>query len=515
MTSLSDAQLKEFFAKVDARLKQHMLAASDRGELALQNFVPKTGIGKFDAKLDVRKHRLDITVNFAYDWVRDRGNPEHQIWAPMDQIKFRQAAKPLIEKGWSELYTLTSAKPGWLDVFADVFVHFNEVDSAQAAYIVRVTKLRQFKSSGGIDHGVTPHVCGVNQFACEVDTSKNAGQAFAYKEGIIRNFLRQTSPTGGGDFVPFEPNKTELDTQASLALAKWTTLARPQLGPDLSALRLFVVGFRGKSDSVTYRHLESKRAEAVVAFLNTKLKTLDNTPIALAVAETDPVARADVTSLKARTTENPKLGKGGALVIVGTPVGAARVLPFRYVVMQHEFGHMLGLPDEYMGVHDNLTKSLNTLDAVIPATYQAVRAENNHERLQRMQHGMAVDLQTANVAAPNFMSTTGNARTLEAQQHDTAMNKYYDARADARTKANGNEAKYEAWKRKHPEPVAPANTSTVSTSIMHSGDEILPCHYVTIWSAIANITAGYIDPAEWKIVPNPRKPSTIARFKST
>jgi hypothetical protein len=46
---------------------------------------------------------------------------------------------------------------------------------------------------------------------------------------------------------------------------------------------------------------------------------------------------------------------------------------------------------------------------------------------------------------------------------------------------------------------------------MHSGDEILPAHYVTAWSALSQITSGYIDPDQWKIVPG-RGTSTLRHF---
>lgn len=517
MVNLSDSQRTEFFEKAEARLKQHMLQEGDAGRLVLRNFVPKTGIGKFDARYDPRGKRLDVTVNFAYDFHRDRSKPEQALWTPLEQIEFRNKAKPLIEEGWSGRYQIACAKRGWTDLYADVFVHFNEVAEEAAAYIVRVTRLRAFKSSGGIDHGEVPHVCGVNNFACEVDLTKSAANAFNYQEGLLRNYLRGLTGAGDGDFLPFAPGATELTPEVCSRLAKWITRSRPLLTEELAAVQAFVVGQRGKSDPLLARQLQSQRARAVAQFVNSRVKRDQGLEFAEVVDESSQLAKTAVAALRSRAQNNPRTGHGGVLVVVGTKQGAARALPQKYVVMLHEFGHMLGLPDEYMGVHDTFTQSLNGLDAVIPETYQAskISKEGNHARLEAMQRGMAEDLALAKVPAPNLMGTTGRADGLEAQQHAAASGAY-DAKFDAAVQKHGRGTDaLQAWKRRNPQPESPAAITTVSTSIMHSGHDINPCHYITLWSALAKLTAGYVDPDQWKIVPHPGKPSTIARFRAS
>ena len=43
-------------------------------------------------------------------------------------------------------------------------------------------------------------------------------------------------------------------------------------------------------------------------------------------------------------------------------------------------------------------------------------------------------------------------------------------------------------------------TTVSSFNSMHSGEDILPAHYVTFWSALSAITASYVNPDQWKIV---------------
>ena len=504
-------------ARRELRLKAIFLRG---GPYTVKDFVPATGIGKFDLSYDPLSKRIDITVNFAYRFSRDVGKPEQLAWESGEETKFRLACKPLVESFWSQAYTITSAKPGWHDVFGDVHVKFNEVSLSNAAYIVDVVRLGEFKSSGGINHGVVPHVCGVNNFACETDTAKNQSHLFNYKEGAIRNHLRDTGIAGTGDYLPFAKGSKDLSVEARLALVKWCGRVRGALTPELAGIRAFVVGFAGHTDSVLSTGLKVGRAAATADFINQTLGRTGTNPFAEVVLETSPLVSAEVATLRLRSappgsTGNPRIGAGGALVVVGTRTTKERTLPFKYVVMAHEFGHMLGLPDEYMGVHDTLTKSLTALDAVVPQTYQAsaISREGDHDRLEKMQHGLAVDLEKAGLAMPHHMGMKGSGDKLSTTIHTGLSDEHHKRKMAARGRLGADSDGYATWRRRNPEPVAPTPIVTISNSIMHSGDEIQPCHYVTIWSALCKATKMFFEPDEWKIVPNPGRPSTVRFFK--
>lgn len=498
MPQLSPQQFSEYSDKLDGIRKRHFLAAGAAGDLKVEQFVPATGIGKFDAVYSPAQNRLDINIPTRF-WFQEKigtGTTESEVpWTKLEQLRFIHKSVELA-KAWGGQYQLTCAKPGWLNFHATVHINLNPVGHGKEYYIVKVRKLAKPKSSGGIDHGQAPHVCGVNNWACEVDQSKQVDQIFNFKEGLIRNRLRESKTDRSGDVIEFASNSTTLSTDERLRLAMFTTYANQQRTEELAGIKAFVVGVTGKKDSFMARNLSRDRTAAVVAMLNHGMRGGD---FAQAASADEPWAKEALAVVRARARHFGN-SFGGVLVVIRTPGDVARVVPHRYIVMKHEIGHMLGLPDEYMGVHSDMTVSKLQLDAVVPATYFAASAQTGNDRLRKMQEGLVRDLQTANVAAPTFMSTTGNADAERSALHATRMDAYYAERSAARKKL-GDGAKYDAWKERHPEPVSPTPLTTVSSSIMHSGDEILPAHYVTIWSALSQMTAGYVDPDQWKIVP--------------
>jgi hypothetical protein len=235
--------------------------------------------------------------------------------------------------------------------------------------------------------------------------------------------------------------------------------------------------------------------------------------MAVVASGDEPWAKEALKLIKTRV-RNPATGNGGVLLVVGTPPGAVREVPLNYVVMRHEVGHMIGLPDEYMGIRSTDTQSKMKLDAVIPSTYVAasIQTDGNHQRLERMQLGMVQGLSTANIPAPLFMGTTGRADGEEAMLHRDRSLEWEKAESEAAKNFKRGTDEYRKWVRRNPQPEAPTPITTVSSSIMHSGEDILPAHYITFWSALSAITAGYVDPDQWKIVPTGRGESTLRHF---
>lgn len=501
MTMLSNSQLTEFNQKMGALRMRHFLNAGQTGQLKTEAFVPATGIGKFDALYSPQNNRLDINIPTRF-WFQEKiGKAEHEselAWTVLEKTDFvKDAVKHAAS--WGGRYVLRCVKPGWNHLYANVHVNLLPVGHREEYYVVKVRKLARFKSSGGINHGEVPHICGVNNHANALDESKRVDQIFNFKEGIFRAKLRESKPDRTGDYFEFGANSTTVTPEALLRLTRFATYLKQNRTDELKGIKAYVVGLTGKKDSILARNLKRDRAANVAQVLNHP--SFGGSMAEVGSAD-EAWAKEAIALLNSRVN-NPKVGFGGVLIVIRTPTGASREVAKKYVVMTHEVGHMLGLPDEYMGVHSEMTQSKMRLDAVIPATYQASTVSTGNDRLRAMQDGMTRALNQANVSAPMFMGTTGMGDSEAANYANTLKQDFYDRRSAAKKKlvksGQDTSSAYETWKKKNPEPVAPAVLNTISSSIMHSGDEVLPAHYVTIWSALSKITAGYIEPDEWTI----------------
>lgn len=517
MPVLSLREQAEFDQKIEALRQRMFIAAGQRGDLKVEAFVPATGIGKFDAVYSPQRNRLDINIktSFAFQTKMGKGdNAENEV-AWTDELEKQEFTRNAVAcaSAWNERYVIACSRPGWLNFHADVFVNMVVVPPGQEYYVVKVHKIAKPKSSGGINHGAVPHECGVNNWANEVDGFKKADQIFNYKEGLLRARLQEGKADRSGDFVAFNANSTTLAADDVLRLRRFAQYMHANRTPEVAGIKAYVIGLTGKKDSVFASNLKKNRAAEVVELLNER--RIGGQPELAEVAKADePWAREALALLRKRPA-NPSNSFGGVLIVITTAPGVDRVVPRKYVVMSHEVGHMLGLPDEYMGTHSEMTRAKLKLDAVVPATFHASKLETGDARKQRLQEGLITELNRANVAAPLFMGNTGVGNVSAFAAYESEKNSYEDARAKARAKlvpkgSNTTDA-YDLWKQRNPEPSPPTPLVTISSSIMHSGDEILPAHYVTIWSALSSITAGYIDPDQWKIVPG-KGASTLRHF---
>ncbi|MBY0410115.1 MAG: hypothetical protein K2Q97_08300 [Burkholderiaceae bacterium] len=510
MSVLSPAELSEYGRKLDALRMRHMQQAGLSGDLKLEAFVPATGIGKFDAVYSPQNNRLDITIKVMFDFVDDLSpGQSEEKWTRIEQMKFISEAHSYAA-AWSERYLITCARPGWEKFFANVFVKFEMAPRTQQYYTVRVVKLRKYKSSGGIKHGETPHICEVNNWANQKDSTKSAEQLFNFKEGIYRGKLRDSLPDKSGDFVDFSANSKTLSTAEGLRLTRFANFINANRPPELQSIRIFVIGVTGKNDSFLKRGLSKERSASVVELLNSRIVGSD---MAVVASGDEPWAKQALQLIKTRS-RNPATGNGGVLLVVGTPPGTVREVPLNYVVMQHEIGHMIGLPDEYMGIRSTDTQTKMQLDAVVPSTYVASKLDTggDNARLINMQGGMVKNLVTANVPAPLFMGFTSRADGEEGALSDRIQSIWEGQETAAAKKFGRGTDELKKWRVRNPQPVAPTGITTISSSIMHSGEDIVPAHYITFWSALSIITAGYVDPDEWKIVPTGKGTSTLRHF---
>jgi hypothetical protein len=494
------------------REKRQFMALGAAGQIKVTDFVPATGLGRFDATYDPNANRLDVRVKCSFDFIQKPGT---LAWDQQAQDDFRDMTEQKVEAFWKERYRIRCTKEGWDELYADVFVNLDEVPNGES-YIIRVERIGAYKSSGGIDHNSFPHICGVNNFANDIDTTKKVNQLFNYKEGLLRETLRAGTSDGFGDYFAFDTNSTKLSSDVTWRLSLFATYAKRRIDYDLADVKGFVVGFTSQADS-SFKKLKGSRARAIADWLNNLMGRPNNNPFAIVVSPSDATVADAVRLLRLRTpnqngSNTPSGGSGGALIVISTAAGVGRDARSNYVVMHHEFGHMLGLPDEYMGIQHRVTLAKAKLSSVFPATYFGQTVVTGADRVAKMQKRFTRQTELANVQLPNYMSNTGEANSEAAANFLERRDIWYAARDAYGAKVGKTSDKYRRWKQAHPEPQPPLNQETISSSIMHSGDEVLPCHYVTIWSALCRATQGYVDPQEWSISLHPNNPSAIRYF---
>ncbi|MBQ4844577.1 hypothetical protein [Pseudoalteromonas sp. MMG005] len=483
-------------------MKDEFIRDGIRGNLVVKNFVPATNIGKFDLRVEPHKKKITVIVKVFYRFI---DNTQDQLtWTMTQKSDFKRATRRAIIDKWSNNYKIRCIKPGWEEFVMNIdFVIAQVNNPAYCQYVIEVKKLARYKSSGGINHGVTPHVCGVNNFANEVDITKNQEYIFNYKEGLIRAGLRSLLPAGDGDYVTFSANQHILASSMKTYLDRFLAIVRMRRTSDVLGIKAYVIGLKGKNDGMFTHNLESNRATAIANYINTRI-TGDN--FAIASDTSEQWAKDAVKFLKTRSRNHTISGQdGGALIVIRTPNNVERTVPHKYIVMTHEFGHMLGLPDEYLGIHSTSTLSKIQLDRVWPVTLASTSVTTGSDRLRLMQDGYTEMVTQANIPLPNLISTTTTAKKPEAryaQQKIDEQNDLHSTRKrQLKDKLGQDNWIYKKYKNSHPYLSGPPLLTAISNSIMHSGSDIQKAHFVTIWSALCNATSDHLQCTDWEIIP--------------
>ncbi|RZG01133.1 hypothetical protein EXT48_17565 [Pseudoalteromonas sp. CO348] len=483
-------------------MKENFIRDGIRGNLVVKDFVPATKIGKFDLKVEPHKKKITVIVKIFYRFI---DNTEDQLsWSMNEKNEFKRNARRVILEKWKNNYKIRCTKQNWEEFVMDINFVIAEVNNpAYCRYVVEVKKLARYKSSGGINHGVVPHVCDVNNFANEIDITKNQERIFNYKEGLLRSGLRGLLPAGDGDYITFSSDQHLLTTGIKTYLDRFLAIVRLRRTPDVVGIKAYIIGLKGQNDSTFTYNLESRRANSIANYINQRIVG-DN--FAIVANTSQQWAKDAVTFLKTRTRNHTVSGQdGGVLIVIRTPHNVDRTVPHKYIVMTHEFGHMLGLPDEYFGVHSNSTMAKLRLDNVWPSTIRSQSVATGNKRLREMQDGFTQMATQANVPLPNLILKTTIVKRPEAKQAYQEIQDKNDqiTRRKQQLKDTFGQTSwaYKKYKDSHPRLYAPPSTEAISNSIMHSGSDIQKVHFVTIWSALCKATETHLDVTEWEIVP--------------
>ena len=470
MAGLQDDQLRGIQGRRDEVLRRRFEQAGNAGQLTL-DWTPAaspTGIGKFSASYSPQASALEVTVRTYVEF-----SDHDQTWDPNEQIPWRDRAFQIIEDFWSDRYLFQCTRPGW-DYRAVARVRAVPHPTLAGADLrLRVSKAAPAigTQGGGVGWGDGVPMCGLDDLAAyPKDQVRLRRRIFALRKYQLEKKLSEMAL----GFVSFDKDSATLTPAQNQRLVDFAKYHHRISTEDVSGIQIVVWGSTGGTDKTFQTGLGRRRAQAVADQLGVMIRGAD---IVKPMTSSRTTAMKD--AVKAIVAAN---GGGanstkiqGACLFVYVPPSVVQEAEKNYIVLCHEYGHMLGLPDEYMGLlHPNLTARVN-LDTLIPLTVDlATRAGNPDEwddsatRKRGQQAGMA-DLaeNQPNIRVPTYMS-----------QNQVI-----------------------------------GNLAVASSSIMYAGMEIWPAHYLTLWSALGQITREYLDPRHWTIIPSPRNRKGSRYFK--
>src|SRR5262249_30288150 len=148
-----------------------------------------------------------------------------------------------------------------------------------------------------------------------------------------------------------------------------------------------------------------------------------------------------------------RLGEfSGVVLYIHVPPQSLRRVVTNYINNTHEFGHMLGCPDEYQGLNCTGIKDLMQLDEIVPAVLrnlpvpdvkplapgqhfsneaQADNVADNVVRMQKQQKAFAQMIETSGVDSPMFF---GQNNILNGQELQASQAEWYAERTRIRKK---------------------------------------------------------------------------------
>ncbi len=335
-------------ARAQAEAELAMFMAHSWGK---ENFKPSTGGGLFDVAYDPRAGEMVVTVRIAFKfstgnpfdpewfaaiggmagWVGKGWKAEDFIWKDDEKTTWRTQAVADIQSVWSERYTFFTKKPYWEGlppvnvrvVIADAPESGD--DDKKAQWVVTVNK---WPDDAGIEESMSwPSNRSKNQSTGKLnESSRDAG---GVDTPDVNHFSRSTATrkrygqvdTDNPGPITFAQGKAEVSATDAAALQKF---GRTLGAPDMPPFPVTVTG-RASSEGAADRNrsLSDERARNVSNEIVKGGPQVQPTSDSKGAdgATTDPLwRRVDIT--------------------VGTFESDQRTVV-------HEFGHMLGLDDEY------------------------------------------------------------------------------------------------------------------------------------------------------------------------
>jgi hypothetical protein len=377
----------------------------------VKNFCPKTGVGRFNAKLEPNELQVKVKLHVKTALDADQRGA------------FEGRFLPLIKQHWEDQYAFRCSKPAYPDLYKPIF-EIKYVDDMMKSHFVLnlldgvggselVARDAYYKATGD---GFKP--TSANLFSGSVLPTNSSGD-------LLRD-LKASFPF----YVDMVGNNPSTHAAAQLK-----SLAKQLAGVDANvSVRVTAYGpNRGQKQTAVMQILTASGLANVTA--RSSKKSIFSTSQSKATGSTSYV--------------KVSLAKG-----LDTSAFDPTTKPlFTYpAAAVHEFGHMLGLMDEYACLSKEASDKMLEFNFIDAAEQQ----------------------QWENFNPNGQLDTAIAARVAEGQRKFIK----YCAKAS----------------------VEPPHYGQHSISVMSSGSEFRPCHFVTLWAAIVEMTQGATNESDWSIV---------------
>ncbi|MBN8441878.1 MAG: DUF4157 domain-containing protein [Thauera sp.] len=330
----------------------------------LDRNIPSTTFGMFDTDYWPLMGLMLVTVKMKFNFVAADNAPgfferarrtlggedlSRFYWSDTEKEDFKRELIGRVSARWSARHPMVSTKPCWNFRAIALVTPVEVADDSDAHYVTTVHKLSSpgasrtsTTSDPDVAHPERPASADLDSGDVIEDPNRNSVAVATSERRRIESALAAAAATP----VQFEQNSDAITATAEGPLTAFAE-ALKQKNPSDPLIPINVDGFASMEGELTHNvGLSERRAIAVRAFLAGK-----GVPQPIGVKGSGPVGAAnDAANRKADISVDHAFETSYA--------------SNRFSAGEHEFGHMLGLPDEYQ---NNTTGVLGTQQTLYSA----------------------------------------------------------------------------------------------------------------------------------------------------